>query len=318
MKNIKPNLFIVGTPKSGTTSLYHYLKQHPEIFMSDPKEIGYFCKDLTKEADNFYGKAGHTPYKTLEQYLTLFKNSENYKIVGEASTSHMFSKVAAKEIKKFNPNAKIIIGLREPAEFLYSLHAEYVYACREPELNFEKALNLEKKRIEGIGLKKRMIVPSKLIYSNRVKYFEEVKRFHDTFPKNQIKVFIFDDLKKNPYKVYEEILDFLDVKDKNFKPNFEITNVNKSIRNHFIARITKNIKINYYLRKILPMKIMSPIGIWINQKNSKYGKKKPINYKLKRNLQIKYKPEVEKINEFLNKEGYINEDLVKKWGYDKI
>ena len=76
-----PNLFIVGAPKCGTTSLHYWLSQHPEIFMSDPKEPFYFCKDLHEEADNLHGyKVNYFKYRDEESYLQIFQNAKNEKI----------------------------------------------------------------------------------------------------------------------------------------------------------------------------------------------------------------------------------------------
>ena len=94
----KPDFFIVGAPKCGTTSFYHYLRQHPQIFMPDNKEPHYFGSDLKKRSDEFI--------KTEEEYLSLFKDADPSQMTGEASTFYLYSKVAQEEIKSFSPHAK--------------------------------------------------------------------------------------------------------------------------------------------------------------------------------------------------------------------
>ena len=94
----KPNLFIVGAPKCGTTSMFSYLQQHPDIFMSNNKEPHYFGSDLTR-IGNLYNF-------TENEYLKLFLNANNEKIIGEASTHYLYSKTAPKEIKSFNKESK--------------------------------------------------------------------------------------------------------------------------------------------------------------------------------------------------------------------
>ena len=95
---VKPNLFIVGAPKSGTSALYRFLKQHPDIFMPKYKEPHFFSKDLQKESDIFHGFLKHYPFRSEDQYLSLFSGAKDEKIIGDASTHALFSNVAAKEI----------------------------------------------------------------------------------------------------------------------------------------------------------------------------------------------------------------------------
>src|SRR5258706_10449866 len=108
-----PDFFIVGAPKCGTTAMNDYLGQHPDIYMA-PKELHYFGADL-KIKDKISESA----------YLQYFKNAGNKKILGEASVWYLFSGTAAKEIKNFSPDAKILIMLRNPVEVVYSLHSQH-------------------------------------------------------------------------------------------------------------------------------------------------------------------------------------------------
>ncbi len=142
----KPNLFIVGTSKVETTSLHDYLNQHSDIYMSKPKEPHHFCKDLLEKSDNFHGEITfYKKYRTKKEYLKLFKNRKEL-ISGEASVWYYYSKITPAKIKTYNPDAKIIIMLREPTTFLYSLHAEALMSQDETEEIFEKALELEQER----------------------------------------------------------------------------------------------------------------------------------------------------------------------------
>lgn len=129
---IKPNLFIVGMPKSGTTALHNLLSQHPEVFMSSLKEPNYFCFDMKRDAQLFIKTNPHplrnTAYKirfpcpTEEQYLRLFENSAGFKIRGESSVRYIRSKEAPKNMWKFSPGCKVLVIFREPIAFLRSLH----------------------------------------------------------------------------------------------------------------------------------------------------------------------------------------------------
>ena len=126
----KPNLFIVGAPKSGTTALYEYLKVHPEIFMSAYKEPHYFGSDLRgPRMEQFRGND--------RKYLSLFAAATNEKWVGEASIWYLYSQRAAQEIKAYDPNAAIIIMLRNPLEMGYSMFYQSSYTGNEILPTFE-------------------------------------------------------------------------------------------------------------------------------------------------------------------------------------
>ena len=111
-KNVQPNLFIVGAPKCGTTAWVEYLSSHKDIFFAYPKEPHYFCDDFPT----------FRWARTDEEYAHFFKNMNNEKIVAEASVRYLYSKNAAKNIYAANPNAKILIFIREHSKFIHSYH----------------------------------------------------------------------------------------------------------------------------------------------------------------------------------------------------
>ena len=113
---MKVDFFIVGAPKAGTTSLYHYLSEHPQIEMSSQKEPDYFSDKAINEQGMYYGK---NRVNTLDKYESLFVQKESV-VYGEASVSYLFYENVPEDIKKYNPNAKIIIMLRNPIERAFS------------------------------------------------------------------------------------------------------------------------------------------------------------------------------------------------------
>ncbi|MBN1253032.1 MAG: sulfotransferase [Bacteroidales bacterium] len=168
---MKPNLFIVGMPKAGTSALYFFLKQHPEIFMSEDKEPNYFCADLIEESDNFHKrKFEDFRYRNEKSYLKLFENKDKFKIAGEASTQYLFSKKAAENIYNFNTKAKIIIIIREPVSFLYSYHSQLLRNVRENILDFKKALEFEPERKKLNKYPSNVRFPSQLHYTDWIDY----------------------------------------------------------------------------------------------------------------------------------------------------
>ncbi len=197
----KPNLFIIGAPKSGTTSLSEYLRSHPNIFMCTPKEPHFFSKDLNR----------YPSIRTIDEYLMLFKNStESHSIVCESSVWYLFSSLAVDAIYKFNSRSKIIIMLRNPIELIYSLHS-YTYNNREDEYDFQRAFYLQKLRAQGFHLPPKIDEPLLLQYTKIGKLGEQVERVLQTFPSDQVKLILFDDFISQTKQVYEDILMFLNV-----------------------------------------------------------------------------------------------------------
>src|SRR5882672_7839349 len=126
----KPNLFIVGAPRCGTTSMYDYLKQHPDVFMPEVKEPHFLGTDLT--SSRFIRDEG--------KYQALFATAKNEKRIGEASVWQLYSKIAAYEIKEYSPTARVIIMLRNPVDMMYSLYGQHIFSGDEEISDFEEAL----------------------------------------------------------------------------------------------------------------------------------------------------------------------------------
>ena len=176
-----PDFFIVGAPKCGTSSFHEYLEAHPDIHLAKG-EPHYFGTDV-----DF-----HHPYRlSREQYLQLFSDAGGARVLGDKSVYYLFSKRAAREIRDFNPGAKILIFLRNPVDMLYSLHAQYyMRAGFENIRNFEAALDAEQDRREGRKMPNKVRFPEALYYSEIVRYSEQVSRYFDVFPKEQIHIVI--------------------------------------------------------------------------------------------------------------------------------
>ncbi len=224
----KPDFFIVGAPKCATTAMCTYLAQHPEIFIPRIKEPDFFGSDLP----------GVRAARTEAEYLNLFRDGGG-KLCGEGSVWNLFSRRAAKEIYDFNPEAKIIIMLREPVELLRSLHNELIFQGREDIEDFQEALLAETERRKGNRIPSRC-TRFGLLYSDVVKFSEQIGRYFDIFEKENIHIVIYDDLVANIEVVYRDILEFLRV-DPTFQPEFEIINRSKRFRSRGIRWLLRSI-----------------------------------------------------------------------------
>lgn len=217
----KPNFFIIGAPKCGTTALSEYLRSHPNVFLSSPKEPNFLADDL--KINPYY-------IKTWNDYLNLFSQVQNDHVaIGEASVWYLYSTVAVKNIYRLNKNAKLIIMLRNPVDMVYSYHSQMLQSSRESETDFKKAWQLQTLRKKGECLPKICREPVVLNYSQVARYSSQVERVFNTFPEEQIKVILFDDFITSTQHVYEKVTAFLGVPSDNRRA-FPVINQNKVTR----------------------------------------------------------------------------------------
>jgi Sulfotransferase domain len=199
---VKPNFFIVGAPKCGTTALYEYLRPHPNIFMSAVKEPHFFAKDL----------GTYPRIKTAEDYARLFAESTDVHLrVGEASVYYLRSSVALANIHGFNPAAKIIAMFRNPVDMVYSLHSQLLYWSEEIEPDFEKAWRLQERRSRGLDIPPASRGAFLLQYGEVGRFGSQVQRLLSLFPREQVKLILYDDFTASPAKIYDEVVEFLEV-----------------------------------------------------------------------------------------------------------
>lgn len=289
-----PNFFIVGAPKCGTSSMYDYLSQHPDIFMSkDNKEPNYFGCDLAFK----YQKPD------AEKYLSYFSQASKEKKIGEATVWYLYSKNAATEISKICPTAKIIIMLRSPVDMLYSLHSQMIINGDEDILDFEGALDAENERSMGMRIPRTAMFPSGLLYRQIMKFSEQVQRYFDVFGRDNVKVIIFDDLKCEPLKVYIEVLHFLEV-DESFRPTFTVVNPNRKIRSMYLHHLllAPPPRLKMIGKMFFSKSIRSAISNKLYQHNIRYAKRNRMDNALKKQLQAEFASEVEKLSILLNRD----------------
>lgn len=206
----KPNFFVIGAGRSGTTSLYHYLKQHPDVFMSPIKETNFFFYEGEAARSRFMGsleKKDHFPVVTMEDYLALFRRASGKKAIGEASPLYLHSPHAARRIKEFAPEAKLIAILRHPVDRAYSSYYMHVRERREPR-TFEEAIRQEQAGAEDLSL---MLPQSS--YLRLGLYSRYLLHYFQLFNRTHLAVHLFDDLKADPQGLMRKLFRFLGVAD---------------------------------------------------------------------------------------------------------
>lgn len=205
-----PDFVLIGAAKAGTTALYWYLQEHPEVYMSPLKETNFFAYGVDQEGRLLYGdpELHRFPIKTHEAYAELFNGAGNAKAVGEASPIYLECPQAAARIRHLVPDARIICGLRDPVDRAYS---DYLMYLRNRGRRFEPATELQPSA--------RWAQPDSH-WMQLGFYHDQLARYYEAFTTRNIHVFLFDDLKASEGEVIKGIYRFLEV-DEGFAPDFD-------------------------------------------------------------------------------------------------
>ncbi|GHF71692.1 sulfotransferase family protein [Seohaeicola zhoushanensis] len=234
---MKPNFFIVGAPKCGTTSLARYLSQHDEVFISTPKEPSYFARHLWRDEI----RPELLPFRCeLDAYLQLFSEADHnkHKAVGEGSTIYLSSRQALTEIRELQPAARIIVMLRNPVDLAYALHSECRLHLHEDEEDFETAWSLQETRRNGNRIPKGSDRVQSLLYGDMARLGEQLETVLEIFPRDQVMWIFFDDFKADTGLQYRCVLEFLELSNDG-RTAFPVVNQNQNARPSAVLRILK-------------------------------------------------------------------------------
>lgn len=237
---MKVGLFIVGAPKSGTTSLYHYLKEHPEICMSKEKELDYFSHNCVDEMKNYYKS---NPITNYDDYLSQFESVSGEKVFGEGSVSYLFYPNVANEIREYNSEAKIIIMLRNPIDRAYS-HYLMDYKLGLVSDSLEEVINQK----EGKW--------SKVHYQQFIElglYYQQVKRYIDVFGCENVHVIEYESFKNNTAGEVRKVFDFVNVDDTHL-PNVVVHNRFMMPKRLWVKKLYSLVWFRKILSRIFPEK----------------------------------------------------------------
>jgi hypothetical protein len=292
-----PNFLVIGAHKAGTTSLYHYLKQHPEIYMSPLKEPRFFS--FEGEEPDFRGPLPEVPGRPLvvtdlEAYRALFAGVSSEKAIGEVSPGYLYREKAPGRIRHYIPEAKLIAILRNPVERAYSHFLMVRKNDREPLTDFARALEAEEERIKDnwwIGHYKSMGF-----------YHEQLTRYYELFDREQIRVYLYEDFDKDPVAVTQSIFRFLEVND-SFVPDtsrrFNVSGVPKSRAVHTLIKKPNPLK--SALKPFLPRGLRWRISAKLHESNLRGAP--PLPEEIRKELTEAYREDILKL------EGLIGRDL---------
>jgi hypothetical protein len=312
-----PDFYIVGHPKCGTTALYEMLRHHPQIYMPELKEPWYFASDMLPR---FQPPRSAPPLSTLEDYRSLFVDAQPDQRIGEASSAYLLSHTAAERIAEVRPDARIVAILREPASFLRSLHLQLLRTHVESQKDLGRALALERARRQGRRVPRRSHRPQLLMYSEHVRYVEQLRRYHDVFAPEQVLVLIYDDFRADNEGTVRRVRRFLGVEE---GAPVEVTDANPTnvrMRSQQMDELLNVVSVGRgpisralktALKTVMPGGLRSR-AMDATQRHLVMGAPRPPDEQLMLQLRRRFKGEVQAAGEYLDR------DLVALWGYDRL
>ena len=238
-----PTFIIVGAAKAGTTALYWYLSEHPDVFMSPMKETFYFAYGVDEQGELLYGDPDvhRFPIKTREEYEALFVGSDGAKAIGEASPIYLECPQAADRIRAAIPAARIVASIRQPVDRAYS---DYLMYLRRRGRRLDPVADLRPDAAWARPDSRWMQVS---------RYHEQLARYYQRFPADQIHVALFDDLKRDAKRMTQDVFRFVGA-DPAFLPDFSTPHAGGGIpRNRFLERVFTSRKLRRWMEPIVPV-----------------------------------------------------------------
>lgn len=313
--NRKVNTFIIGQPRSGTTSLYHYLKTSPDIFLPFQKQLYHFETDY-----NEYRKKVGIASSKLKSYYNIdlvdyhkhFLNVKNEKIILEITPSYLLSESAAKEIFNYNPDAKIIAIFRNPIKYVESIQKLLYLNNIEHISELKESVKSSKLRETKHFRQDKNEKKETANYYERVKYSKQLKRYLSFFKKENIKILFYEDFKNNNQNTINEICDFLSIDRIKLKEKIEF-NSSRQSKLKFVKSIL-NSKIANFISFSLPKTLRTYLGGSIKKLTSSKSKSN-LSIMDEKFLQNEFQNEVDNFAILLLEQGYIKsiDELKDKW-----
>jgi hypothetical protein len=293
----KPNFFLIGAPKCGTTSLAYWLAQHPQIYFSPIKEPKFFCTD------------GFIKTKTMEEYEACFVGAESsHKAIGEGSATYLYSEVAISNIMEYAPNARFIVCLRNPVEMAPSWHAQQLKDGLEDVKSFACAWGLQNAREDGqkiphyygqqipADMKSHVKV---LQYGKTCKLGEQLARLYNIVPAEKVLCILLDDLRVSPEREYQRVLRFLGIEQKCGGIIFEKKNEYRKIR---ILGLDRVIKMLLYLKRKSGITHSFGVLRTVNKLNTGAQKREPLSVELRQELIHYFRNDVQLLSRLLDRD----------------
>lgn len=282
----RPNFFILGAPKCGTTSLAAWLAEHPEIFFSAMKEPHFFNVD------------GYPMTRSQRHYERLFAAADGYPAVGEASTGYLSSTAAVPRILEYAPDARFVVCLRNPVTMAVSLHEQRVYEEKEHISDFSAAWKRQDERRQGRGVNRWGWEPKSLVYGDLCALGSQMERLYEKTGRKRVLPLLLDDMQQDPGAAYRQVLAHLGVADDG-RSEFPVHNAAKERRS---GMLTKFVRLGAAAKRRAG--IAGGLGLLnkIDGRNTVYRPRPEIDAAMRTELQRYFAPEIDKLAAVLGRD----------------
>ncbi|RCT53652.1 hypothetical protein DUZ96_10610 [Winogradskyella sp. KYW1333] len=291
MKNNTIDFFLVGAARCGTTTLYNYLNNSNDVFLPRVKEPNFFSEVDSPKTEDFKPPVPGIKYHAkiindVNVYNELYTEASNTQLKGDTSPSYIWDTNVAKRIFKHNPKAKLIISLRHPVDRAYSHYIMNYYTGVENASSFEEALDAPKNLVWG----------SCNQYLEMGRYYNQVKAYYDVFPKEQIKVLIYEEWTKNLESEIKELFNFLGLmaEDSVFRTPVDSNKI-EPLKKKALLNVLRQNKIKALIKNVISQERIDALKSSFFGDNSKKIEK--INPELRQELSLKFKEDIRQLSE---------------------
>lgn len=297
----RPDFFIPGAPKSGTSSMYEYLRQHPEIYFPSLKEPRYFATDQHSGFD----RDGPFFVRELEDYLALYRGVRGEKRIGDASVQYLSSRAAPERIREFSPDARFIVMVRNPVDIAYSLHGQRLAGGGEDIEDFEEAVEAEADRRAGRRLPRVPFHVRGLLYREVARTGEQLERWLGVFPRERFHVIVFEDFLADTPGTFRRALEFLEV-DPTFRPvSFDAVNPARRARSRTLQNLLRSPTKYRLAKRFLPDPVVGGLRVLLRpiyRLNARVQPRTTMSPALRAGLEEEFAPDVALLGELVGRD----------------
>jgi hypothetical protein len=286
----RPNLFLVGAPKCGTTALTRYLEAHPEIAGADRKDLHHFGSDL-----DFRGRE---PLSEAD-YLAHFGDGGRWTM--DSGVWMLRSERAAEEIHAFAPEARIICMVRQPVDMMHALFTQLrINGLGEEDLpDLQAALAAEEDRARGDRIPDACGLRQALQYREAVQFSAQIGRYLERFGQEQVRVVLQDEFAADTASTYRELLGWLGI-DPDFQPDFRRVNTHKEVRSEGVRAAVGHTP--QWVKALLPGTARQWLRGTLRKANARHAERPPLDPTLRATLTEELRPEIHRLEALLGRD----------------
>jgi len=293
-----PTFLIIGAAKTGTTSMYEYLQQHPDIFMSAVKEPWHFASHAMRrwtgpDGDWLQLRARYLDLARMENYEALFEGGTHALARGEASAIYLHTEGCAERIRAALPDARLMVLFRDPVDRAFSQFKVNLQQNRETAGSFAEAVRLEEERI-------RQGWSPDFHYVRRGFYYRQLEPYLRLFPREHLRIYLYEDIVKDTAVVVRDAYAFLGV-DPDFTPDTERRyNISGTPARAALPRLLRGASpVAAFVRCLVPKVLRQPIRLRLKRVAEK---KIVVDPQTRADLIKEYRPDILKLQEMLGRD----------------